>query len=331
MAYSRVWKYWQGSRHFHTRHLQERLLTQQFFVRSGKRKKKAILKHSPTAHSSLTFLSLVQPASWHSCNIISFWRALRQQFATLLLSLLAGPEFAESRYRQNHVFKIGERRPCLEIPIRVVCCRCRIVLLQSTSIHEKRSFSIILLDRNSEKLRGIICFVNLIVETVAGQNIFHREREDLEGNVPSKINWNIDTVNSETLFKHTESIPDINWPMYCIGGAFTFFLYYFGKEDFFSISYISSGSCKVRYVVPGSCKTIFGHFVATELLASDYVNDHHRGVKQIVATKTLLFNPALIASLPFQVKVNKILQRSGLFVLFGPAAHRGGFLIRDTT
>lgn len=70
------------------------------------------------------------------------------------------------------------------------------------------------------------------------------------------------------------------------------------------------------YVIPESCKTRSKSFVTAEPLPSDYFDDHHRGVKQIVATKDLFFNPTLVTGPTFHVKGTKIVQSNGQFVIF---------------
>lgn len=137
---------------------------------------------------------------------------------------------------------------------------------------------------------------------------------------------NIDKTSSVALVQHIESIPGINCPIYYIGGAFHYFPFHVEGEGISSTYYISSGSSKMWYAVRDSHKIRFQSFIATELLASNYVNDHHEGVKQVVATKNLLLNPALMANLPFQVDVIKIVQNSGQFVSFGHGDYDGGLL-----
>lgn len=73
-------------------------------------------------------------------------------------------------------------------------------------------------------------------------------------------------------------MPGINSSVYYIGGSFTFFLFHVENELLLSIFYLSSGSSMVWYVAPASFKAAFKSFVATQVLAPEYVNDHHRGV-----------------------------------------------------
>lgn len=118
--------------------------------------------------------------------------------------------------------------------------------------------------------------------------------------------WNIGTVNSVTLSKHIESVPGINCSMHYIGCAFTFFLFDVVDKDLSSKFYLSSGSFKVWYDILASHKMGFETFVATELLDSKYLIEHFAGVWQIIATKIISFDPNIITTILFLVRVNEI-------------------------
>lgn len=137
------------------------------------------------------------------------------------------------------------------------------------------------------------------------------------------LHWNIDSVNLETLLRHIENMPSINSLMYQIGAVNTFFQYLVEDEQPSSISYIRTSHPKVWYVVPCSFKLTFETFVAEHLLQSEFLNSHHGGVKQILGTNNIFFNPLMLKKRCQNTKISRIVPRSNLFVLFGPRVFHG--------
>lgn len=139
---------------------------------------------------------------------------------------------------------------------------------------------------------------------------------------------NLDTISSVTLLKHIENVPGVNCLIYYTGDAFTIFPLQVEDEDLSFISYLSSGFSKVWYVILASHKTRFESFVAAKIVNFKYPKEHCGGIRQIIATKIILFAPNIMTTIPFRVKVHKIIQRSNRFAILGPGICYGGFITR---
>lgn len=138
--------------------------------------------------------------------------------------------------------------------------------------------------------------------------------------------WNIDNINKTTLLRHMEDMPGINSCMYYIGGAFTFFSYHIEDECLSSVSFLCSGKEKVWYVANSASQTSFERVVASSVLDKKFLNDHNGGTRQILATKNILFNPMILLDDKSEtVKISRIIQREGQFVILAPGAYHGGF------
>lgn len=99
----------------------------------------------------------------------------------------------------------------------------------------------------------------------------------------------------------------------------------FEDKNLSSISYISCGSSRVWYVIPVSHKTRFESIVAAKLLDFKYLNEHYEGIRQIIATKNILFDLNLMSSISFQLRVHSLIQPRNQFVILEPRVYHGGF------
>lgn len=82
---------------------------------------------------------------------------------------------------------------------------------------------------------------------------------------------------------------------------------------------------KVWHVAPRAYKLTFETFVAEHLVHPEFLNSQQDGVKQIVGTKNILFNPLMLKNRSSNTKITRIVKQQNQFVILGPGAYLGGF------
>lgn len=106
--------------------------------------------------------------------------------------------------------------------------------------------------------------------------------------------WTVDTLNSAALLCHMKDKPGLNSCKYNVGFAFPLFPFHVKDNNILSILFLWSGSSKVWYVISGPYQESLEHFEAYTALYRQYVNDYNNMVRQIIATKNILFNPTYL-------------------------------------
>lgn len=109
-------------------------------------------------------------------------------------------------------------------------------------------------------------------------------QNQVQVNVDRIYKWCIDTVNSETLLRHISVTPGINMSGVYIRGAFTYFPFHIEDENLSSTTCLCEGGAKTWNVLKSVSQHFFEAFVASQVLAVEYLKDHIGEARQILAT-----------------------------------------------
>lgn len=96
----------------------------------------------------------------------------------------------------------------------------------------------------------------------------------------------MDMVRGETLLQHLNDTLNINISVFHIECAFTYFLLHVEDENLSFVSFLCEGDAEIWYVINRASHKTFEDFVASQVLAGEYLNDHYEVVRQILGAKT---------------------------------------------
>lgn len=99
---------------------------------------------------------------------------------------------------------------------------------------------------------------------------------------------------------------------------FALFPHHGKDENLASISYACEGVAKVWYLVNPSDRCSFERAVANYILSPEYLKDHDRCKRQVIAMKSTIFEPKYLLNLKCLVKESQVIQPKWHFVILAP-------------
>lgn len=132
--------------------------------------------------------------------------------------------------------------------------------------------------------------------------------------------WNLNRLNDllqRKLSMHDIVIPGINTPYLYIGSFKSTFCWHTEDLELYSINYMHFGAPKTWYTIPMEHKQKF------EKLAESYFPQQRKQCSQFLRHKMTLISPSVLRQ--NGIRVGRIIQHPGEFVVTSPGAYHGGF------
>jgi hypothetical protein len=129
-------------------------------------------------------------------------------------------------------------------------------------------------------------------------------------------------LNQESVLRHlpgSENIEGVSRPWMYLGNPFSTFCWHTEDQFLCSVNYLHEGSPKIWYTVPGSERTKLEE--AMKILLPDLQAKNTDLQHQLVT----MVNPITLCSPPFRIKIGRVVQRPGDFIVTFPQAYHAGF------
>ena len=136
--------------------------------------------------------------------------------------------------------------------------------------------------------------------------------------------WNLRQLarNSESVLKHlpgAENIEGVSRPWMYLGNPLSTFCWHTEDQFLCSINCLHEGASKVWYTVPGSERERLEE--AMRVLLPDL----HERNKDLHHQLVTMVDPITLCSPPFRIRIGRVVQRQGEFVVTFPGAYHAGF------
>ena len=129
-------------------------------------------------------------------------------------------------------------------------------------------------------------------------------------------------TNRQSVLRHlpgADKIEGVSRPWMYLGTPFSSFCWHTEDQFLWSVTYLHEGAAKVWYTIPGNEREKFEEALAC--LVPDLVQLNSDLHHQLVT----LIDPITLCSHPFNIRVAKIVQQPGEFVITFPGAYHAGF------
>jgi hypothetical protein len=157
-----------------------------------------------------------------------------------------------------------------------------------------------------------------------GSDLDSRQVVGSEVSSSKQASWSLRELakNSESVLRHlpgAEKIEGVSRPWMYLGNPLSTFCWHTEDQFLCSINFLHEGASKIWYTVPGSEREKLEQ--AMRVLLPDLVERNRDLHHQLVT----LIDPITLCSPPFLIRIGRVVQRQGEFVLTFPGAYHAGF------